>query len=555
VSRQPIFITTLGDLVAQSAERWSHNALVTQRQRATYPQLDLLVDEYARAFLALGVQRNDKIGILMSQDLDYLVALLAVVRIGGVAVPVNARFKSTELRHVIESSDMSVLLLSAGSDAHVNYASLLTEAFPLLETFSSVGQHLPTAPRLRRIVLFDSPPTNWSMSPTEFLELGKVVRESDVKWRSRGVAVRDTALMLYTSGTTSSPKGALLSHEAFMRCALALGGNIFGLSPADTTWCPMPMFHVGGIAFMVTALMHGATYVHAGNFTPTVSARQLRDEKVSVAWPAFDMLWQDVLNEPDFDAETAARIRVVLMSVGLPSRVRELQNRLPNAKQVAGFGATESAGLLTMGEPSDPIEVRLESMGRPLDGMEVRLLDPVTGERAAEGEPGEICYRGPSCFSGYYVNHEVTKSAFDSDGFFHSGDLGQLVYGGRLRFISRIKDMLKVGGENVAAVEIEDHLQSHPLVRTAQVVAAPDARYHEVPAAFVLLRAGATCTEKELIDHCRGKIATFKVPRYVRFVNEFPMSGTKIKKNVLREMIAQELSELGATSAPKVTSK
>jgi fatty-acyl-CoA synthase len=281
----------------------------------------------------------------------------------------------------------------------------------------------------------------------------------------------------------------------------------------------------------------------------------LRDEKVSVAWPAFDMLWQDVLNEPDFDAETAARIRVVLMSVGLPSRVRELQNRLPNAKQVAGFGATESAGLLTMGEPSDPIEVRLESMGRPLDGMEVRLLDPVTGERAAEGEPGEICYRGPSCFSGYYVNHEVTKSAFDSDGFFHSGDLGQLVYGGRLRFISRIKDMLKVGGENVAAVEIEDHLQSHPLVRTAQVVAAPDARYHEVPAAFVLLRAGATCTEKELIDHCRGKIATFKVPRYVRFVNEFPMSGTKIKKNVLREMIAQELSELGATSAPKVTSK
>jgi fatty-acyl-CoA synthase len=194
-------------------------------------------------------------------------------------------------------------------------------------------------------------------------------------------------------------------------------------------------------------------------------------------------------------------------------------------------------------------------MGRPLDGMEVRLLNPVTGERAAEGEPGEICYRGPSCFSGYYVNHEVTKSAFDSDGFFHSGDLGQLVYGGRLRFISRIKDMLKVGGENVAAVEIEDHLQSHPLVRTAQVVAAPDARYHEVPAAFVLLRAGATCTEKELIDHCRGKIATFKVPRYVRFVNEFPMSGTKIKKNVLREMIAQELSELGATSAPKVTSK
>jgi fatty-acyl-CoA synthase len=194
-------------------------------------------------------------------------------------------------------------------------------------------------------------------------------------------------------------------------------------------------------------------------------------------------------------------------------------------------------------------------MGRPLTGMEMRLINPETGREVEGDELGEICYRGPSCFSGYYRDPEMTKKVIDAEGFFHSGDLGQYVFGDRLRYVSRLKDMLKVGGENVAAAEIEDHLQTHPAVHTAQVVSAPDARYHEVPAAYIQLKPSASTTEAELIEHCRGVIATFKVPRYVRFIGEFPMSGTKIKKNELRDMIATERREKGITEAPKVTSR
>jgi fatty-acyl-CoA synthase len=550
-----ISVPTFGDMVAMGAERWSHDAIVTRRQRVTFPQLDERVDDFARSFAALGIVRNDKIGILMSQDVDYMAALIGATRIGAVAVPINARFKARELGHVIRASDMRILMLTAGDPRYTNFLGLVKEAIPGIDAQSGDTLSIPDAPMLRHVVLHDAPAEKWTMSPEAFFRHGERVSRDDIWLRGRGVSVRDVALILYTSGTTSSPKGALMTHEAFMRCGTAMARDSFRITDADRTWCPMPMFHVGGVAFMVTALVRGATYVHSGDFDPGVSARQLRDERITVAWPAFDMMWQGVIMHPDFDEETGKRIRAVLMSVGLPTRMKELQERLPNALQIAGFGATESAGLLTMGNLDDPQEVRIGSMGRPLTGMEMRLINPETGREVEGDELGEICYRGPSCFSGYYRDPEMTKKVIDAEGFFHSGDLGQYVFGDRLRYVSRLKDMLKVGGENVAAAEIEDHLQTHPAVHTAQVVSAPDARYHEVPAAYIQLKPSASTTEAELIEHCRGVIATFKVPRYVRFVAEFPMSGTKIKKNELRDMIAAELHEKGITEAPKVTSR
>lgn len=550
-----ISVTTFGDMVAMGAQRWSHDAIVTRRQRVTFPQLDERVDDFSRSFTALGIGRNDKIGILMSQDVDYMAALIGATRIGAVAVPINARFKARELGHVIRASDMRILMLTAGDPRFTNFLALVQEAVPGLDSCTDNTLAVADFPMLRHVVLYDAPAQEWAMSPEDFLGHGARVSRDEVWLRGRGVSVRDVALILYTSGTTSSPKGALMTHEAFMRCGTAMARDSFRITDVDRTWCPMPMFHVGGVAFMVTALISGATYVHSGDFDPGVSARQLRDERITVAWPAFDMMWQGVISHPDFDEESGRRIRAVLMSVGLPTRMKELQERLPNALQIAGFGATESAGLLTMGNLDDPQDVRLGSMGRPLTGMEMRLINPDTGREATGDELGEIQYRGPSCFSGYYRDPAMTAQAIDAEGFFHSGDLGQYVFGDRLRYVSRLKDMLKVGGENVAAAEIEDHLQSHPAVHTAQVVSAPDARYHEVPTAFILLKPGASATEAELIDHCRGVIATFKVPRYVRFVDEFPMSGTKIKKNVLRDTIAAELKEKGVTEAPKVTSR
>ena len=243
-----------------------------------------------------------------------------------------------------------------------------------------------------------------------------------------------------------------------------------------------------------------------------------------------------------------------LANVGVPERLREMQERLPNAIQVSCTGGTEGCGFVSVGVVTDTLEQRLYTNGFPVPGMEAKILDPETGEDMEPPCVGELAYRGVSRFLGYYKDPETTAERIDSEGFFHTGDLTSMDADGRITFLSRIKDMLKVGGENVAAAEIEDHLARHPAVSIVQVVAAPDARYTEVPAAFVQLKEGASATEQELIDQCLGKIATYKVPRYVRFVDEWPMSGTKVQKYRLRDTIAAELEEAGITEAPKLDS-
>jgi fatty-acyl-CoA synthase len=230
-----------------------------------------------------------------------------------------------------------------------------------------------------------------------------------------------------------------------------------------------------------------------------------------------------------------------------------MQEQLASAPQVSGFGATEACGFLTLGITDEPLDARVNTTGLPLEGMELRVVDVETERDAAPGQLGEIRYRGYARFDGYYKDPERTAEVIDADGWFHSGDMGTLDEAGRLTYVTRLKDMLKVGGENVAAAEIEGFLLTHPAVLMAQVVSAPDARYVEVPAAFVIPKPGATVTEAELIDHCLGRIATFKVPRYVRFVTEYPMSGTKVKKVELRAAIAAELAAAGITEAPKLS--
>jgi fatty-acyl-CoA synthase len=227
---------------------------------------------------------------------------------------------------------------------------------------------------------------------------------------------------------------------------------------------------------------------------------------------------------------------------------------MPWAVEVTSFGCTESASNTTLGAADDPEELRLSTLGTVVPGMELKIVDHETGNELLPNEVGELCLRGYARFEGYYKDPEQTARAIDADGWFHTGDLGSLDEHGYLRYSGRLKDMLKVGGENVASIEIEDYLVRHPAVNIAQVVGAPDARYDEVPAAFVELKPGHSATADELIAFCVGKIATYKVPRYVRIVDEWPMSGTKIKKFVLREQIAMELAQLGISEAPKIDS-
>jgi fatty-acyl-CoA synthase len=359
-------------------------------------------------------------------------------------------------------------------------------------------------------------------------------------------------VIVYTSGTTAAPKGAMLSHEALTRLADGIGERM-ALTPADRVWTAIPLFHGGGITFLLSCLAARAAFVHPGWFDPATTLELLTAERVTVALAAFETIWMPVLNRADLADFDLSRIRLV-MAVGVPERLRDMASRLPGAVHVSCVAMTESSAFLSLNRTDDPLEKRVTTGGHPMPGMEVRVVDPETGADLPPGTPGELLFRGPTAFDGYFRDPERTAEVIDAAGWFHTGDLVVADAEGRLTFRSRLKDMLKVGGENVAAAEVEGYLLGHPAVDLVAVVAAPDAYYVEVPAAFVQLKPGASVTGQELIDFCVGRIATYRVPRYVRWIapGEWPMSGTKIKKYVLRERIADELKQRGITEAPRI---
>jgi fatty-acyl-CoA synthase len=524
---------TIGDLVDRAATREEGDAVVFPDGRATYAELAELTDRYARSLRALGVGPGEHVGILMPNRLQFVLALVGAAKLGAVAVPLNGRFKAHELAHVLSHADLTVLL--TGSHPMADYPELVREALARRP-----------AEKLREIVDLDD--------PAPFEALADSVPLAEVKTLQERVRVRGTALLMYTSGTTATPKGCLLTHEALVRHGAAVVPGWFRCTRDDVFWDALPLFHIGGITPLLGCLGAGTKFVHAGHFDPTVALAQLQDEGATIAYPAFDLIWLAVLDHPDYPSADLSRIRL-LMSITTPERLRDLQQRMPHAVVVSSFGATECASHLTFPELEDPEDVRVNTLGRPLPGMELKVVNPETREEVEPGVVGELCLRGYARFESYYKEPELTAQVIDEDGWFYTGDLGSVDAEGRLRYSGRLKDMLKVGGENVAALEVEDYLVRHPAVAIVQVVGVRDARYGEVPAAFVQLAPGQTTTEEELVAFCLGKIATFKVPRYVRFVDEWPMSGTKIQKFKLREQLEAELDALGIAEAPKLDSR
>src|SRR4051812_19189191 len=518
--------TTMGHLVdRQAAATPEREALVFPDARLTYAQLAERSDAFARALLGLGVEAGDKVAILLANRLEFVLALFGAAKLGAVVVPVNARLKVTELSHVIAHSDARVLITAAASDG-TNYPELLAEVFPELPGQDERALRLQGAPALRQIVDLDG--DRPGLLTRAAFEAGARDLEAE---RKAQVRIRDVAMLMYTSGTSARPKGCLLTHEALVRHGANVARARFDLTGEDTFWDPLPLFHIGGIVPMLGAFSVGAKFVHAGHFEPGTALRMLSQERATVIYPAFETIWLQVLDHDDFDRHDLSAIRII-QSICVPERLMQLEARMPWAAQVSSYGATECSSNLTLTRPDDGYDARMNTLGRPLEGMRVKIADPETGERLAAGVVGELCFKGYALFEGYYKDPELTAASFDDEGYFHSQDLAKLDEDGRLTYAGRLKDMLKVGGENVSALEVEGYLVGHPAVGIAQVVAAPDAKYGEVVAAFLQLKRGATATEEEVIDFCRGQIASYKVPRHVRFVDEWPMSGTKIQKFV-----------------------
>ena len=544
LSRLRINVTTMGDLLLTAADRNPDKlALVFPETRCTYAELAARALRRARSLQALGVKPRDHVGILMHTCPEFVELYFAIALCGAVIVPINARYKASEIGYVVENADLVTVITTAAVAEQVNFVERLEAALPGLSAQPDPRRlSIGTAPRLRNVVRFGAGERAGFISDAAFDAGADGVPEIAVHETRLGVRVRDVALMLYTSGTTANPKGCLITHEAQVRNSIALGRHRYRLTAEDSLWSPLPMFHIAAVLPMLAIFDVGGTYLTMGYFDPGVALQMLEEHKVTATYPSFVTIMQGLIYHPDFAARDLTSIRLMNSNFAVqPPGVSEpIMKAMPGAVQVGSFGMTEASGTVSTGSPSEPESQRITRLGRPLPGLEVRVID-TDGRDIATGGRGEVLVRGYSLFEGYYRDAEKTAQALDAEGWFHTGDIGSLDAAGTIMFHGRIKDMLKVGGENVAAAEIEAQLQKHPAVKLAQVVGIPDSKYEEVPAAFIELQPGQTVTPEELIELCRRDIASFKVPRQVRFVTEWPMSSSKIQKFRLRTALLEEL--------------
>jgi fatty-acyl-CoA synthase len=532
--RSELHMATVAELLARSAKRYPDKlALVLPDERATYAELAERTVHIARLLLALNVERGSHVGIMMLNSVDNVASLFACGLAGSVAVPVNNRFPEQEVRHLLQDSGVSLILTSQLAADRVDRAAA---------ALAATGPGVPG--RKPEIIVADL------ARDTDLPVIGKAAataaarRVTDRELYDRACSVRsgDAGLIIYTSGTTSFPKGVVLSHEAFMLWGVTMALR-FSLTGADRLWDAKPFFHAGGLQGVVSTLAVGGTYLTMPFFDAEVGLRQIRDWQCTVAWPVYETIWMRMLNHPEFAASGMSSLRAIGM-VGTPDQLRSVQRRLPHAAVTSSYGSTE-CNPAAYSTPSDPEEIRLNTVGRPAPGVELRVVDVDSDQDAAPGTVGELVYRGPTRFLRYHRDAELTAAKVDAGGWYRSGDLGSMDPDGLVRYGGRIKDMLKVGGENVAAAEIESVLVRHPAVSVAAVIGVADSDYGEVPAAFVELKPGSAAGEGELIAWCASQLARFRVPRYVRFITEWPMSATKIKKNELRELLAAELRGSG----------
>lgn len=536
-------VLTMGAMIRASADRHAdREAIVFPDARLTYAQLDRKATDWARALVAAGVGPGDHVGILLTTCIDFITAFYGITMAGAVAVPINARYQASELGYVVANADL-VTVITIGKVADgLDFRARLETALPSLSQAADPrALALPEAPRLRSVICLDEECAPYLVRAADAIAAGTAVPQAEIDARIAAVQPQDLAMILYTSGTTANPKGAMISHRAQVSNSRNLGRR-YQCTADDKVWSPLPIFHIAGILPMTMILDLGGVYMTIPRFDPEVGLRMLGGEGATVAYPSFVTIMQDLITHPTFAHTDLSRLRVMNSNFAVqPEWIKlAVAEAMPHTIQVGTYGLTEAAGTVSTSRLDDSYAVRTGRCGVPLDEWQVRIVDPETGRDCATGEQGEIVLGGPNILKGYYNAPDKTAEAI-RDGWFYSGDIGSIDADGNMMFHGRTKDMLKVGGENVAAAEIEAMLQTHPAVKLAQVVGIPDARYSEVPAAFVELAEDASAAADELIAHCRGKIASFKVPRHIRFVTQWPMSTSKIQKFRLREQLVAEL--------------
>ncbi|MCZ6657537.1 MAG: AMP-binding protein [Gammaproteobacteria bacterium] len=526
-------LTSLGDLLVSAAQRAPNDAaLIFPDHTHTYRSLVEATYAMAGRLVGLGVKPGDHVGILMPNCPEYIEILMGTVLIGAISVPINARYKAEELAYVVENADLVGIVTSDLASEYVDFAGLLQEAFVDLDAAQD-----PMALNLARAPLLAFVATIGESTPAGFLSLkeaGTEVSRTRLDALRGDVGLSDPCIMMYTSGTTANPKGCPLSHAALVRNGINMNRERYFLSSEDRFWAPLPMFHIASILPFVCCLDAGAAMLSMNHIEAGAALQMMEREGATVAFPAFPTVTNELISHPDFANTDLSKLRRI-NNVAPVEVLRRFQEAFPQAVQTGAYGLTEASGVVSFNHPDEDLETRLHTCGQPFSGIEVLIVDPDTLDVLSPNTRGEIWVRGYCLFEGYYKSPEKNAESM-VDGWLRTGDLCSLDEDNRITYHGRIKDMLKVGGENVAAVEIESFLATHPAVKLAQVVGVPDERLLEVAAAFIETEPDRQVTEAEIIEFCRGKIASFKVPRYVRFIDEWPMSSTKVQKFRLQEM-------------------
>ena len=520
-------------------------AIVFPAGSVTYGGLVNNIMLRARGLWALGVRPRDHVGILLPSGIGFVESFFAVAMCGAVSVLMNARYKAPELCYVAENADLTTIITDDQVTEHVDLIGRMTETFPeITRAEDPKNLYLVQAPKLRRLVLLGGKTVPGFIDQATFEEGAADVDVLTIHKARLSVRIRDTCMILYTSGTSANPKGCLLSHEAIVREANNLGRNRWEFNATDRVWSPLPLFHVAALLAMLSVVDAGGTFYGLPHFDAGESLKQIGENKVTFLFLPFVTFHQAMIAHPDFERTDMSAIRSMNSCFAtMPESLGKIYaKKVPHTLQFGTFGMTEASGIVATGGYDMPPEMGFLRLGTPLVGIEVRIVDVETGKDLAANERGEVLIRGYNLFDGYYRDPEKTAQALDSDGWYHSGDIGSLDEHGHIMFHGRFKDMLKVGGENVAAAEVEAVLTRHPMVLLAQVVGLPDQKLDEIPAAFVELKPGGQVTAEELIVFVKKQIASFKVPRYIRFVDEWPMSASKIQKFKLRKDLMVELN-------------
>jgi len=540
VGTTPLIADTIGGALNRAAERWGdRDALVAchQQLRYSYRQLRDEADRAARALIALGVQRGDRVGIWSGNCAEWMITQYAAAKAGALLVNVNPAYRLRELEYALTHSGVSVLI-AARAFRSSDYVQLLLELMPELRTTGTGPIQAERVPSLRRLIYVGIDGEPGGIAWADFLDHGNRIAVHELEAREATLQFDDPISIQYTSGTTGSPKGATLSHHNILNNGYFVG-EVLRYTEHDRICVPVPFYHCFGCVLgNLAAVTHGSAVVIPGvSFDPEATLQAIQAHGCTSIYGVPTMFIAE-LDHPRFNSVRLETLRTGIMA-GAPCPIdvmRQVIGHMHVPQVTICYGMTETSPVSFQSEPDDPLELRVSTVGRVLPHLECKIVDPDTGATVPRGTPGELCTRGYAVMLGYWNDDAATANAIDSARWMHTGDLAVMNDQGYVSITGRIKDMIIRGGENIYPREIEEFLHTHEKVSDAQVIGVPDHKYGEEVCAWIRLNEGVTATAEEFREFCRGQIATYKIPRYIRFTTEFPMTVTgKVQKFVMRD--------------------